>query len=137
MNTRLQVEHPVTEMITGLDLVEEQINIANNKPLKFSQKDLNINGHSIEIRVCAEDPYNDFLPDTGFIELYELPKGDGIRIDDCTKKGSEVSIYYDPMISKLIVHASSRLKAIEKMIKAIDNYTIYGVKTTLPFVNLL
>ena len=133
MNTRIQVEHPVTEMITGLDLVEEQINIANNKPLKFSQKDLNINGHSIEIRVCAEDPYNDFLPDTGFIELYELPKGDGIRVDDCTKKGSEVSIYYDPMISKLIVHASSRLKAIEKMIKAIDNYTIYGVKTTLPF----
>ena len=133
MNTRLQVEHPITEMITGLDLVEEQINIANNKPLKFSQKDLNINGHSIEIRVCAEDPYNDFLPDTGFIELYELPKGDGIRVDDCTKKGSEVSIYYDPMISKLIVHASSRLKAIEKMTKAIDNYMIYGVKTTLPF----
>ena len=133
MNTRLQVEHPVTEMITGLDLVEEQINIANNKPLKFSQNDLNINGHSIEIRVCAEDPHNDFLPDTGFIKLYELPKGDGIRVDDCTKKGSEVSIYYDPMISKLIVHASSRLKAIEKMIKAIDNYTIFGIKTTLPF----
>ncbi|MAJ05476.1 MAG: biotin carboxylase, partial [Crocinitomicaceae bacterium] len=94
MNTRLQVEHPVTEMITGLDLVEEQINIANNKALKFTQNDLNIKGHSIEIRVCAEDPYNNFLPDTGFIELYNLPKGEGVRIDDCTKKGSEVSIHY-------------------------------------------
>lgn len=133
MNTRLQVEHPVTEMITGLDLVEEQINIANNKALKFTQNDLNIKGHSIEIRVCAEDPYNNFLPDTGFIELYNLPKGEGVRIDDCTKKGSEVSIHYDPMISKLIVHAPTREQAIQKIIKAIDNYTIFGVKTTLPF----
>ena len=133
MNTRLQVEHPVTEMITGLDLVEEQINIANNKALKFTQNDLNIKGHSIEIRVCAEDPYNNFLPDTGFLELYKLPKGEGVRIDDCTKKGSEVSIHYDPMISKLIVHAPTREQAIQKIIKAIDNYTIFGVKTTLPF----
>ena len=120
-------------MITGLDLVEEQINIANNKALKFTQNDLNIKGHSIEIRVCAEDPYNNFLPDTGFLELYKLPKGEGVRIDDCTKKGSEVSIHYDPMISKLIVHAPTREQAIQKIIKAIDNYTIFGVKTTLPF----
>ena len=133
MNTRLQVEHPVTEMITGLDLVEEQINIAMGNPLRISQKDLKINGHSIEIRVCAEDPFNNFLPDTGIIELYEIPLGKGIRVDDCTHVGSEVSIYYDPMISKLIVHGKNREEAIEKMIKAIEEYTIYGVKTTLPF----
>lgn len=133
MNTRLQVEHPVTEMITGLDLVEQQINIANKEILGFSQNDLKINGHSIEIRVCAEDPFNDFLPDTGVIELYDLPKGDGVRVDDCTNIGSEVSIYYDPMISKLIVHSNNRNQAIQKMLKAIDDYTIYGVKTTLPF----
>ena len=133
MNTRLQVEHPVTEMITGLDLVEEQINIAKGNPLRISQKDLKINGHSIEIRVCAEDPFNNFLPDTGVIELYEIPSGKGIRVDDCTHVGSEVSIYYDPMISKLIVHGKNREEAIEKMIKAIEQYTIYGVKTTLPF----
>ena len=136
MNTRLQVEHPVTEMITGLDLVEEQINIAKGEKLKISQKDLKINGHAIEIRVCAEDPFNNFLPDTGIIELYEIPKGNGVRVDDCTKQGSEISIYYDPMISKLIVHAASRKEAIDKMINAINHYTIYGVKTTLPFANL-
>ena len=133
MNTRLQVEHPVTEMITGLDLVEQQIKIANKEVLDFSQNDLQINGHSIEIRVCAEDPFNNFLPDTGIIELYDLPHGDGIRVDDCTKIGSEISIYYDPMISKLIVHSENRDQAIQKMLKAIDDYTIYGVKTTLPF----
>ena len=133
MNTRLQVEHPVTEMITGLDLVEQQIIIANNQRLNFSQSDLKIKGHSIEVRVCAEDPFNNFLPDTGIIELYETPQGDGVRVDDCTYQGAEVSIYYDPMISKLIVHANSRVEAIQKMINAINNYTIYGVKTTLPF----
>ena len=133
MNTRLQVEHPVTEMITGLDLVEEQINIAKGEKLKISQKDLKINGHAIEIRVCAEDSFNNFMPDTGIIELYEIPKGNGVRVDDCTKQGSEVSIYYDPMISKLIVHADNRKEAIDKMINAINSYTIYGVKTTLSF----
>jgi acetyl-CoA carboxylase biotin carboxylase subunit len=133
MNTRLQVEHPVTEMITGLDLVEQQIIIANNQRLNFSQSDLKINGHSIEVRVCAEDPFNNFLPDTGIIELYEIPHGNGVRVDDCTYQGAEVSIYYDPMISKLIVHANNRVEAIQKMINAINNYTIYGVKTTLPF----
>ena len=133
MNTRLQVEHPVTEMITGLDLVEQQINIANKEVLAFSQNDIKINGHAIEIRVCAEDPFNDFLPETGFIELYDLPKGNGIRVDDCTKIGSEVSIYYDSMISKLIVHSENRVQAIQKMLKAIDEYTIFGVKTTLQF----
>ena len=133
MNTRLQVEHPVTEMITGLDLVEEQIKIAKGEKLTISQKDLKINGHAIEIRVCAEDPFNNFIPDTGIIELYEIPKGNGVRVDDCTKEGSEVSIYYDPMISKLIVHADNRKEAIEKMINAINHYTIYGIKTTLSF----
>ena len=133
MNTRLQVEHPVTEMITGLDLVEQQINIANKEVLAFSQNEIKINGHAIEIRVCAEDPFNDFLPETGFIELYDLPKGNGIRVDDCTKIGSEVSIYYDSMISKLIVHSENRVQAIQKMLKAIDEYTIFGVKTTLQF----
>ena len=133
MNTRLQVEHPVTEMITGLDLVEEQINIARGEKLKISQNDLKINGHAIEIRVCAEDPFNNFMPDTGIIELYDLPKGSGVRVDDCTKEGSEVSIYYDPMISKLIVHGNNREEAIEKMLNAINHYTIYGIKTTLSF----
>jgi len=133
MNTRLQVEHPVTEMITGLDLVEQQIKIARGDKLDFSQADLNINGHSIEIRVYAEDPKNDFLPDIGRIDIYNLPYGDGIRVDDALEAGMEIPIYYDPMISKLIVHAESRDKAINLMLKAIDDYDIVGVETTLPF----
>ncbi len=133
MNTRLQVEHPVTEMITGVDLVQEQIKIARGEKLSFSQNDLRINGHSLEVRVYAEDPTNNFLPDIGKLISYERPTGDGVRVDDGFEEGMEIPIYYDPMIAKLIVHGKDRNDAIAKMTKAIDDYYITGVKTTLPF----
>jgi propionyl-CoA carboxylase alpha chain len=133
MNTRLQVEHPVTEWITGTDLVAEQIRIAEGKPISFKQDDLQIKGHAIELRVYAEDSFNDFAPSIGFLSTYQPPKGKNIRVDDGFKEGMEVPIYYDPMLSKLITYGSSRIEAIEKMIKAIDNYHVEGVETTLPF----
>lgn len=133
MNTRLQVEHPVTEMITGKDLVKEQLLIAEGKPLSFKQTDLLIRGHAIEIRVYAEDPENDFLPDTGTLTTYRPPMGPGIRVDDGFEEGMEIPVYYDPMIAKLIVHDESREKAILRMIRAIDEYRITGVKNTLAF----
>ena len=133
MNTRLQVEHPVTELITGLDLVEQQIRVAEGHKLVFSQDDLSINGHSIELRVCAEDPFNDFLPNIGKITKYDVPTGDNIRVDDFVESGYEIPIYYDNMISKLIVWAPTRIEAIEKMKEAIRNYRVEGLATTLPF----
>jgi propionyl-CoA carboxylase alpha chain len=133
MNTRLQVEHAVSEMITGLDLVEEQIKIARGEKLSFSQSDLVLNGHAIELRVCAEDPLNDFLPSIGTLTKYIKPSGEGIRVDDGYEQGMEVSIYYDPMIAKLVVHGKTRTEAIQKMLQAIREYTIEGVATTLPF----
>ena len=133
MNTRLQVEHPVTELITGLDLVEQQIKIAEGEKLSFTQGDLKINGHAIEIRVYAEDPSNDFLPDIGTVDVYTIPTGNHVRVDDALEQNMEIPIYYDPMIAKLIVHDSTREKAIQRMIEAIDDYDIVGVKTTLPF----
>jgi acetyl-CoA carboxylase biotin carboxylase subunit len=133
MNTRLQVEHPVTEMITGKDLVKEQILIAEGHTLSFSQEDLTINGHSLEIRVYAEDPKNNFLPDIGNLRTYVIPKGPGIRVDDGFEQGMDIPIYYDPMIAKLITHDEDRGKAIQKMIWAIDDYQITGVETTLGF----
>ncbi|WP_113924599.1 acetyl-CoA carboxylase biotin carboxylase subunit [Cognataquiflexum aquatile] len=133
MNTRLQVEHPVTEMITGKDLVQEQIWVAEGKPLSFKQEDLKINGHSLEIRVYAEDPRNNFLPDIGKLQTYIRPQGPGIRVDDGFEQGMDIPIYYDPMIAKLIVHDESREKAIQRMIRAIDDYQITGIETTLGF----
>jgi acetyl/propionyl-CoA carboxylase alpha subunit len=133
MNTRLQVEHPVSELITGLDLVKEQIKVARNEKLSFSQKDLKINGHALEVRVCAEDPANNFLPDIGKLLVYKTPAGPGVRVDDSFEEGMDIPIYYDPMISKLIVHGKDRTEAIEKMIRAIDDYKIVGVETTLDF----
>jgi acetyl-CoA carboxylase biotin carboxylase subunit len=133
MNTRLQVEHCVTEMITGIDLVKAQIEVARGQVLSFKQEDLVINGHAIELRVCAEDPYNNFLPDTGKLELYTVPKGPGVRVDDGYEQGQAIPIYYDPMIAKLIVHAPTRNEAIQKMSRAIDEYHIKGIQTTLPF----
>jgi acetyl-CoA carboxylase biotin carboxylase subunit len=133
MNTRLQVEHPVSEMITGLDLVKEQIKVARNEKLSFKQEDLKINGHSLEVRVCAEDPMNNFLPDIGRLVVYKTPAGPGVRVDDSFEEGMEIPIYYDPMISKLIVHGKNRTEAIEKMLRAIDDYKIVGVETTLDF----
>ena len=133
MNTRLQVEHPVTEYITGLDLVREQILIAEGKALHFSQDDLHIRGHAIELRVTAEDPVNNFLPDTGTLQTYRRPQGHGIRVDDGYEEGMEIPVYYDPLLSKLIVYAETRELACRKMIRAIDDYIISGVATTLPF----
>lgn len=133
MNTRLQVEHPVTEMITGIDLVKEQINVARGEKLSFTQNDLKINGHSIEVRVYAEDPTNNFLPDIGTLQVYKKPIGEGVRVDDGFEQGMNIPIYYDPMIAKLVVHAENRDAAIAKMRKAIDDFRIIGVETTLDF----
>jgi acetyl-CoA carboxylase biotin carboxylase subunit len=133
MNTRLQVEHPVTELITGVDLVKEMIRVAEGHPLSFAQADMAINGHSIEIRVCAEDPRNNFLPDVGTLHTYVRPQGNGVRVDDGMEEGMAIPIYYDPMIAKLITYGKDRQEAIDKMIRAIDEYKIVGVQTTLPF----
>ena len=133
MNTRLQVEHPVTEMISGLDLVELQIKVARGEALAMKQEDLQIQGHAMELRVYAEDPMNDFLPNVGFLSTYILPEGEGIRVDNGIEQGMDVPIYYDPMLSKLVTYGKTREEAIELMIKAIDNYHIEGVATTLPF----
>ena len=133
MNTRLQVEHCVSEMISGVDLVKEQIKVARGEKLSFTQDDLKINGHSIELRVCAEDPLNNFLPDTGRLELYQAPKGPGVRVDDGYEQGMDIPIFYDPMIAKLVVHAPTREEAIERMSRAIDEYQIQGIQTTLSF----
>jgi propionyl-CoA carboxylase alpha chain len=133
MNTRLQVEHPVTEFITGIDLVEEQIKIARGEPISFDQKDLQIKGHAVELRVYAEDSMNNFLPNVGKLERYKIPVGKNIRLDDGYEENMEIPIYYDPMISKLITYGKNRAEAIQLMIKAIDLYEIDGVLTTLPF----
>lgn len=133
MNTRLQVEHPVTEMITGKDLVREQILVAEGNPLSFAQEDLKIHGHSVEIRVYAEDPKNNFLPDIGKLVTYRRPQGPGIRVDDGFEEGMDIPIYYDPMIAKLITHGENRQDAIDRMIRAINDYRITGIQTTLDF----
>lgn len=133
MNTRLQVEHPVTEMITGLDLVEWQIRVARGERLPFSQEDLKITGHAVEIRVYAEDPMNNFLPSVGKLSRYRKPSGEGIRVDDGYREGMEIPIYYDPMLAKLITYGANREEAIQRMREAIDQYEIEGVATTLPF----
>lgn len=133
MNTRLQVEHPVTEMITGIDLVKEQIQVARGEKLSFTQNDLKINGHSVEIRVYAEDPTNNFLPDIGKLVTYRRPQGTGIRVDDGLEEGMDIPIYYDPMIAKLVTWGKDRNEAIDRMIRAIDEYRISGVETTLSF----
>ncbi len=133
MNTRLQVEHPVTEMITGLDLVKEQIRIARGEHLGYMQNDLKINGHAIELRICAEDPAENFVPSIGKLTTYIKPNGKNIRVDDCMEQGMEIPIYYDNMIAKLIVWADDRMKAINLMKEAIVGFEIEGIKTTLPF----
>ncbi len=133
MNTRLQVEHPVTEMITGLDLVKLQIRVAEGEKLPMKQEDLKINGHAIEVRVYAEDPANNFLPDIGTLTTYRPPQGPGVRVDDGFEEGMTIPIHYDPMIAKLITHGATREEAINRMERAIDDYAIAGVETTLPF----
>ena len=134
MNTRLQVEHPVSEWITNLDLVEQQIRVARGEKLAFSQADLTINGHSIELRVCAEDPKENFLPSVGLLTKYRPPLSvSNVRVDDGIEEGMEVSIYYDPLLAKLIVWGENREVAIQRLIEAIDNFEIQGVATTLRF----
>ena len=133
MNTRLQVEHPVTEYITGVDLVEEQIKIARGEALSIKQEDLKIKGHSLELRVYAEDPMDNFLPSVGKLEKYKIPHGEKIRVDNGFEEGMDVPIYYDPMLAKLITYGKNREEAIQLMIKAIDDYQIEGVSTTLSF----
>jgi propionyl-CoA carboxylase alpha chain len=133
MNTRLQVEHPVTEMITGIDLVEEQIRIARGERLRITQDDLRINGHAVELRVYAEDPLNDFLPSIGTISTYIKPEGVGVRVDDGYEQGMSVPIYYDPLLAKLVTHGKDRTEAIQRMKAAIKDFKIQGVCTTLPF----
>ena len=133
MNTRLQVEHPVTELITGTDLVELQIRVARGEALAIKQEDLKIKGHAMELRVYAEDPMNDFLPSVGHLDVYQLPVGEGVRVDNGFEQGMDIPIYYDPMLAKLITYGATREEATQMMIKAIDGYLVEGVQTTLPF----
>jgi propionyl-CoA carboxylase alpha chain len=133
MNTRLQVEHPVSELITGIDLVEQQIKVARGEKLTFSQEDLSINGHALELRVYAEDPLDNFSPNVGTLTTYIRPEGEGIRLDDGYEQGMEIPIYYDPMIAKLITYGKTRDEAIQLMKEAITQYKIEGIQTTLPF----
>jgi acetyl-CoA carboxylase, biotin carboxylase subunit len=137
MNTRLQVEHPVTEAITGLDLVQLQLKVAQGEKLPFKQEDLTMKGHAVEIRVYAEDPANNFLPDIGTLQTYVRPQGHGIRVDDGFEEGMSIPFYYDPMIAKLICHAETREAAIEKTIRAIHDYHITGLETTLGFCDFV
>ena len=133
MNTRLQVEHPVTELVTGIDLVREQINVAAGKPLSFTQEDIRLSGHAIECRIYAEDPEVNFMPSPGRIVRLRIPQGPAVRDDGGVYEGSDVSIYYDPMISKFAVYGRDREQAIERMKRALREYKIAGLKTTIPF----
>ena len=135
MNTRLQVEHPITERVVGVDLVREQIKIANGEKLSYSQEDLSQNGHAIEVRIYAEDPDNNFMPSPGLVRHITEPLGLGVRHDGYIYEGYEIPMYYDPMISKLIVWAPSRQEAIDRMKRALYAYKIVGVKTTIPFLS--
>lgn len=133
MNTRLQVEHPVTELITGVDLVKLQIKVAQGEKLPLSQNDITHTGHALEVRVYAEDPTNNFLPDIGKLQTYVRPQGIGVRVDDGFEQGMTIPIYYDPMIAKLITYGKDREEAISRMLRAIEEYQITGIQTTLPF----
>jgi acetyl-CoA carboxylase biotin carboxylase subunit len=137
MNTRLQVEHPITEMVTGIDIVKEQIRIARRRPLQYKQEDIKINGAAIECRINAEDPFNNFMPSTGKIMHSLLPTGPGVRVDTGVYPGFEVTSYYDPLISKLIVWGETRAQAILRMRRALEEYRIVGVRTNIPFHQML
>ncbi len=138
VNTRLQVEHPVTEMVTGVDFVEHQLKIAAGEPLTLKQEDVaDPKGAAIECRICAEDVFNEFLPDTGVVSFMELPEGEGVRNDTALYEGYEVSVHYDPMVAKLIVHAPTREECIDRTLEALSGYQIVGFKTTIPFCSLV
>jgi acetyl-CoA carboxylase biotin carboxylase subunit len=133
MNTRIQVEHPVTELITGIDLIKEQITVAAGYPLSFKQEDVKINGWAIECRINAENPQMNFMPSPGKVEKYMLPGGFGVRIDSAVYSGYEISPYYDSMVAKVIVWGKDRQEAIQRMKRALDEFVIEGILTTIPF----
>jgi acetyl-CoA carboxylase biotin carboxylase subunit len=133
MNTRIQVEHPVTEMVTGIDLVKEQIRLASGEKLGIQQKDIKFSGHAIECRINAEDPDRDFMPCPGKIENLHLPKGEGVRVDTHLYSGYHIPPYYDSLIAKLIVWGEDRTEAIARMSQALAEFQIEGIKTTIPF----
>jgi acetyl-CoA carboxylase, biotin carboxylase subunit len=137
MNTRIQVEHPITEEITGIDLIREQLLIAGNGAMSIGQADVRFSGHAIECRINAEDPHNNFFPSPGRISAIEWPTGEGIRVDTGVEAGSVVSPYYDSLVAKLIVHADTRQAAIQAMLTALDGTHIEGVKTTIPVLKKL
>lgn len=137
MNTRLQVEHPVTELITGLDLVKEQISVACGKKLSFKQNDLNINGHAIECRIYAEDPSNNFFPSTGKIINYSQPAGPGVRVDSGFESGSQITVHYDPLISKLVCWSEDRSSVINRMLRALSEYVIGGLISNISFLKII
>jgi acetyl/propionyl-CoA carboxylase alpha subunit len=133
MNTRLQVEHPITELVTGIDIVKEQIRIARGRKLRYTQEALTLNGWALECRVNAEDPYNNFLPSTGALTSVIPPSGPGVRVDTGVYAGFEISPYYDSLISKLICWGETRGEVILRMRRALEEYRILGVKTNIPF----
>jgi acetyl-CoA carboxylase, biotin carboxylase subunit len=133
MNTRVQVEHPVTELVTGVDIVQEQLRIARGRKLRHRQEDIRIDGWAIECRINAEDPYNNYLPSTGTITTIRLPTGPGVRVDSGVYPGAEVTPYYDSMISKLVCFGETRGEAVLRMRRALEEYRIMGVKTNIPF----
>ena len=133
MNTRIQVEHPVTEMVTGIDLIKEQIRIANNEPLSFTQEDVQFDGWSIEVRINAEDPFNGFMPQPGKVKSYLAPGGNGVRVDSAVYPGYTIPPFYDSMVAKLITYGKTRDEAVSRMRRALDEFMIEGVKTTIPF----
>ena len=137
MNTRIQVEHPVTEMITGIDLVKEQIRIADGQPLGFTQSDIRASGHAIECRINAESPQLGFQPQPGVISDWQPPEGPGIRVDSHCHPGCRVTPFYDSLLAKLIVHDDNRIKAIARMQDALANFVVSGIETTIPFLRLL
>ncbi len=138
MNTRIQVEHPVTEMITGIDLVKMQIKVARREPIPFKQEEIEFRGHAIELRINAENPYKNFMPSAGKISEFITPGGYGVRLDSACYSGYVIPPYYDSMIAKLITHADSREEAIQTALRALGEFKIGGVDTTIPFhTNLL
>ncbi len=137
MNTRLQVEHPVTELVTGRDLVHAQIRIAAGEPLWFTQDDVSLRGHAIEVRIYAEDPESGFIPSSGRITRLREPAGPGIRVDSGVYEGWEVAIHYDPLLAKLAVWAETRTKAIARLRRALTEYDVGGIKSTLPYFRAL
>jgi propionyl-CoA carboxylase alpha chain len=133
MNTRLQVEHPVTELVTGIDLVRKQFRVAAGEELQYKQEDVVQTGHAMEYRIYAEDPTNNFLPSAGTLNVYREPHGPGVRLDSGVYEGGDIPVYYDPMISKLIVWGRTREEAITRSLRALEEYTIAGVATTIKF----